>query len=175
VVKMTLMNTLIRPEEPADYPRVYAVNASAFETPAEAKLVEVLRREAHPYISIVAEKNGEITGHILFSPVILSGHTDLKIMGLGPVAVVPDKQGNGIGSALIKAGLETCRDLGYGAVVVLGHKDYYPRFGFTPSVGYGIGCEYDAPPEAFMVIELVPGYLRGAKGTIQYHQAFINM
>lgn len=163
---------LIRLEEPKDYAGVYAVNASAFDTTAEAKLVEVLRREAQPYISLVAEEKGEIVGHILFSPVTLSGHADLMIMGLAPVAVRPEKQGKGIGSALIKAGLRGSKELGYGAVIVLGHKGYYPRFGFIPSVKYGIGCEYEVPPEAFMVIELVPGYLRGAEGIIKYHPAF---
>ncbi len=166
------MNVLILPEVPKDYAEVYAVNAAAFETPAEANLVEVLRVEAHPYVSLVAKEDGEIVGHILFSPVVLSGHEDLKIMGLGPVAVMPEKQGRGIGSALITAGLESCKHLDYGAVVVLGHKGYYPRFGFTQSLRFGIGCEYDVPEEVFMVIELVPGYLQGAQGIIKYHAAF---
>jgi putative acetyltransferase len=163
---------ITRLEEPGDYPGVYAVNASAFNTPAEANLVEVLRKEAHPVVSIVAEEERQIVGHILFSPVTLSGHTDLKIMGLGPVAVTPDKQGKGIGSALVKEGLARCKELGYGAVIVLGHKNYYPRFGFVQSVEYGIGCEYDVPQEAFMVIELIPGYLNGTQGIIKYHAAF---
>jgi putative acetyltransferase len=163
---------IIRPEVRGDYPVVYAVNASAFETPAEANLVEVLRVEAHPYISLVAEESGEIVGHILFTPVELSGHTDLRIMGLGPVAVMPEQQKKGIGSALIKAGLKSCKYLGYGAVIVLGHKNYYPRFGFTPSVQYSITSEFDVPPEVFMVVELVPGYLQGAEGIIKFHPAF---
>jgi putative acetyltransferase len=169
------MNVSIRLEAPDDYAGVYAVNALAFETHAEANLVEVLRVEAQPYISLVADVGGEIVGHIMFSPVGLSGHGDLKIMGLGPIAVVPQKQGRGIGSALVEMGLEKCKDLGYGASVVLGHKEYYPRFGFTPSVRYGIGCAYEVPAEVFMVIELVPGYLQGAKGIIRYHPAFNNV
>jgi putative acetyltransferase len=166
------MNLLIRPEELKDHIDVYVVNSAAFETPAEANLVEALRKEAHPYISIVAEESGIIVGHILFTPMTLPGHDDLMIMGLGPVAVVPERQMKGIGSGLIKAGLELCKELGYGAVVVLGHKGYYPRFGFIPSVNYGIRCEYDVPPEAFMVLELVPGYLDGVKGIIHYNAAF---
>jgi putative acetyltransferase len=166
------MSVMIRPEEPKDFTGVYTVNAAAFDTPAEANLVEVLRVEAHPYVSLVAEEDGEIVGHILFSPVVLSGHEDLKIMGLGPIAVAPGQQMKGIGSALVKVGLERCKDLSYSAVVVLGHKGYYPRFGFTPSVKFGIGCEYDVPPEVFMVIELVPGYLQEAQGIIRYHNAF---
>jgi putative acetyltransferase len=163
---------IIRTEEPKDYPAVYVVNSSAFETPAEANLVDILRKEAHPYVSLVADVDGEVVGHILFSPVTLSDHADLKLMGLGPLAVDPEKQGKGIGSALVHSGLERCKDLGARAVVVLGHRSYYSRFGFSPSVRYGIGCEYDAPPEAFMVIELVPGYLTDATGIIYYHTAF---
>jgi putative acetyltransferase len=151
---------------------VHAVNVSAFETPAEANLVEVLRKDAHPYLSLVVEEDKKIVGHIMFSPVMLSGHTDLKIMGLGPMAVLPEQQRKGIGSALVKAGLIKCKDLGFGAAVVLGHKDFYPRFGFESSLRYGIGCEYDVPPEVFMIIELQPGYLQDAQGIIQYHAAF---
>jgi putative acetyltransferase len=166
------MKLLIRPEGSWDYLAVHEVNAKAFETPAEANLVDELRKVVHPYVSLVAEEDGEIVGHILFTPVTLSRHVDLKIMGLGPMAVAPMQQRKGIGSGLVKAGLERCKDLGFGAAVVLGHKDFYPRFGFMPSVRYGIGCEYDVPPEVFMVIELQPGYLQGASGTIQYHPAF---
>jgi len=163
---------VIRGEEPKDQVGVHAVNASAFETPAEANLVDMLRKEAHPVISLVAEDNATIVGHIMFSPVSLAGRADLKIMGLGPMAVAPEHQRKGIRFALVKAGVEKCKELGCGAVIVLGHSGYYPRFGFTPSVRYGISCEYEVPQEAFMVLELVPGYLQGAKGIIKYHAAF---
>jgi putative acetyltransferase len=163
---------IIRPEEEKDYPAVNAVNTAAFETPAEANLVEVLRKEAHPYISLVAEEGEQILGHILFTPMVLPGHEELKIMGLAPVAVVPEHQREGIGSALIHAGMEKCKEMGFGAVIVLGHMGYYPRFGFTPAVRYGIRCEYEVPEEAFMVLELIPGYLKGAEGIIHYHAAF---
>jgi len=163
---------LIRSEGPNDQVGVHAVNASAFETPAEANLVDLLRKAVYPVISLVAEDDGVIVGHILFSPVSLTGHIDLKIMGLGPIAVAPEHQRKGIGSALVKAGLERCKELSFGAVIVLGHSGYYPRFGFTPSSSYGIICEYEVPQEAFMVLELVPGYLQGATGIIKYHAAF---
>jgi len=162
----------IREEEAKDYSAVYAVNVSAFETHAEADLVDTLRREAYPIVSLVAEENGAIIGHIMFSPVSLSGHLELKIMGLGPMAVIPGHQGRGIGSALVKVGVEKCKNLGYGAVIVLGHPGYYPRFGFVPCVNYGISSEYDVPTEVFMVLELQPGYLQDAPGIIQYHVAF---
>ena len=163
---------VIRLEEEKDYSAVHAVNSAAFETSSEANLVEVLRKEAHPYVSIVAEEGEKIVGHILFTPMRLPGHEELKIMGLGPVAVLPEEQRKGIGSSLIKAGLARCKELGYGAVIVLGHISYYPRFGFTPSVSYSIRCEFDVPAEAFMVLELIPGYLQGAEGIIHYHAAF---
>jgi len=108
----------------------------------------------------------------MFSPVTLSGHADLKIMGLAPMAVAPEQQNKGIGSALVRAGLERCKGLGFGAAVVLGHTWFYPRFGFVPSVRYGIGCEYEVPQDVFMVMELQPGYLREATGIIKFHAAF---
>ncbi len=166
---------LIRLEEPRDYPAVYAVNSAAFETPAEANLVDALRKEADAFISLVAEENGEIVGHIMFSPVTILGNANLKLMGLAPMAVTLEHQGKGIGSDLVRAGLEKCKDCGYGAVVVLGHTWFYPRFGFVPSLNFGINSEYDVPPEVFMVLVLEPDYLRGACGTIQYHPAFMDV
>ena len=163
---------LIRPEEPGDWAAVRAVNASAFETPLEANLVDLLREQAEPIVSLVAEDTGAVVGHIMFSPVSLPGHPALRIMGLAPMAVAPEHQRKGIGSALVRAGLERCRQLGFGAVVVLGHPDYYPRFGFQPSTRFGIGCEYDVPEGVFMAMELQDGCLRGASGKIQYHGAF---
>jgi putative acetyltransferase len=163
---------LIRREEPKDLAAVHSLNASVFGSPAEANLVDTLRKQAHPVISLIAEDSNTVVGHIMFSPVALSGHPELKIMGLAPMAVEPTHQNQGIGTALGRAGLEQCKGLGYGAVVVLGHPRYYPRFGFSPASNFGISCEYDAPKEAFMAFELQPGYLRGKSGTIKYHAAF---
>lgn len=162
----------IRLEGPNDYAAIRAVNQSAFETPAEANLVDVLRREAHPIISLVADEGRIIVGHILFTPVSLLGHAQLKIMGLGPMAVIPEYQHKGIGSALVTTGLEKCKEFEYGAAIVLGHPWFYPRFGFVPSFKYEVSCEYNVPPEVFMAIELQPGYLHNAKGIIRYHPAF---
>jgi putative acetyltransferase len=163
---------LIRAERDTDRAAVHAVNAAAFPTPLEADLVDALRRQAHLLISLVAERDGAILGHILFSPVTLEGRPDLRLMGLAPMAVAPGHQRSGIGSALVRAGLDECRQLGFSAVVVLGHPEYYPRFGFTPAVRYGLRSEYDVPDEVFMAMELVPGALRDAPGTIKYHPAF---
>jgi putative acetyltransferase len=163
---------IVRAEQQRDRDSIRAVNTSAFETTAEANLVDALREQAHPAVSLVAEDGGGIVGHIMFSPVSLGGHPELRVMGLAPMAVAPAHQRRGIGSALVRAGLERCRQLGFGAVVVLGHPSYYPRFGFQPSARFGIGCEYEAPEEAFMLVELRPGYMQGVTGTVQFHAAF---
>lgn len=162
----------IRSEKPADHEAIFALNIAAFGQPGEAKLVDALRQQAMPFVSLVAVKDAAVVGHIAFSPVTLPDHADLKIMGLAPMAVASHCQRQGIGLALIKEGLAQCKALGYGAVVVLGHPGYYPRAGFVPAHNFGIRCVYDAPPEAFMLVELVPGYLQNASGTIAYHQAF---
>jgi putative acetyltransferase len=138
----------IRPERQTDIPGIRAVNLVAFETSTEAHLVEALREQAEPIVSFVADDGEAIVGHILFSPVTLMAHPELRIIGLAPMAVVPARQRQGIGSALLHEGLKRCRRLGFGAVIVLGHTDYYPRFGFTPASHFGLGCEYDVPDGA---------------------------
>ena len=165
----------IRAEAEKDWAAVRSVNGSAFNRLAEADLVAELREQTRPVISLVAEDRGGIVGHIMFSRVLLANHPELKIMGLGPMAISPEHQRQGIGSALVRAGLEECKELDFGAVVVLGHPEYYPRFGFTPAVLFGISCEYAVPEAAFMVIELQPGYLGGASGEVKYHAAFKNV
>ena len=165
----------IRPERAADIPVIHALNRAAFETATEAELVDALRDQAEPIVSLVADDRGSIVGHILFSPVTLSGGRGLKIMGLAPMAVLPAEQRRGIGSALVRAGLEHCTQLGCGAVVVLGHPEYYPRFGFIPASQFGVTCEYDVPDDVFMVCELAPEAMRGESGTIRYHAAFANL
>jgi putative acetyltransferase len=162
----------IREEHARDAPEIRAVNTAAFGGHAEPDLVAALRTQAQPLVSLVAVDADAVVGHILFSPVTLPSHPALQIMGLAPMAVRPDRQRLGIGSSLVRAGLEACRGLGAGAVVVLGHPAYYPRFGFVAASRFGLRSEYDVPDEAFMAIELTPGALREADGTIRYHRAF---
>lgn len=166
---------LVRAENNRDREIVRAINLSAFETSSEADLVDVLRKQADPIISLVAEVSGEVVGHIMFSPVTLSGQPNLKVMGLAPMAVTPVNQNKGIGSALIPAGLDQCKKLGFVAVVVLGHPDYYPRFGFSPSSRFDIDSEYEVPEEVFMAMELLPDGLSGITGRVSYHPAFSNL
>jgi putative acetyltransferase len=160
----------IRSEQPGDIENIRNVHLKAFETDIEANLVDSLRKTGVELISLVAEENEEVIGHILFSPVTMD--EDTKIMGLAPMAVLPSWQRKGVGTQLINEGLKACEKAGYGAVVVLGHSDYYPRFGFAPSVNLGIKSEYDVPPEVFMVKELQKGALKGISGTVKYHQVF---
>jgi putative acetyltransferase len=163
----------IRPEQESDHDKIYALNVAAFGGDVEALLVNSLRKKVNPLISLVAENNcGELIGHIMFSPVTLTGFEAIKLMGLAPMAVLPIEQKKGYGSALINAGVKICKNMGYGAIFVLGHADYYPRFGFKKSANFGILSDYDVPPEYFMILELQKGALNGATGKIKYHAAF---
>jgi putative acetyltransferase len=162
----------IREERASDSAAIRAVHRAAFEADAEAALVDALREQAAPLVSLVADEGGAVVGHILFSPVVLSGDDSLKIMGLAPMSVLPAHQRRGVGTALVQAALERCRELGFAAVVVLGHAEYYPRFGFVPASRFGLRSEYDVPDDVFMAMELIPGALTGRSGTICYHPAF---
>jgi putative acetyltransferase len=168
------MSRTIREERPIDAEQIRTVNLAAFETSTEADLVDALRRDAGPIISLVAEEDTNIVGHILFSPATLVGQPKLTLMGLAPMAVVPARQRQGIGSRLVVEGLERCRRAKVAAVVVLGHAEYYPRFGFIPASRLSLRCEYDVPENVFMVRELHDGALTGLWGTIRYHPVFAN-
>ena len=161
----------VRPETPADRDAVYAVTAAAFERPDEADLVDRLR-PTPGYLALVAVEAGRVVGHIAFTPVRHHPAGSVDVRGLGPMAVAPGRHRSGIGSALVRAGLEACRRDGARAVVVLGHPAYYPRFGFRPAAEYGLASEYDAPSEAFMAAELEPGALDAVTGLVRYAPAF---
>jgi putative acetyltransferase len=164
----------VRAETPNDYSAVRRVNEAAFGRPEEARLVDALREEASPFISLVADEDGRVVGHIFFSPVMIkeeeAGST--VALGLAPMAVLPEFQKRGVGSLLVREGLKESLRLGHEVVVVLGHPEYYPRFGFTQAKQKGLSCEYPVPDEAFMVAELRPGALEGRRGLVKYHAAF---
>ena len=161
-----------REEQPGDIPAIHRLNAAAFPTEAEADLVDALREQNALTLSLVAEENGEILGHIAFSPMTTASPSNLKLIGLAPMAVVPERQNRGIGSALIREGIERCKQRGVDAIIVLGHPEYYPRFGFIPAARFNLRSEYGVPEEAFMALELKPGVLAGVAGEVRYHVAF---
>ena len=141
--------------------------------------MERIRHAAAATVALVAlpsntddSDRGRIVGHILFSPVTITGGLHIPAVGLAPLAVQPEQQRRGIGTALVAAGLDRCRALDIHVVVVLGHPEYYPRFGFQPAQQLGLSSEYDVPPEAFMALELTPGALDSTEGVARYHAAF---
>ncbi|HWM90745.1 MAG TPA: N-acetyltransferase [Thermoanaerobaculia bacterium] len=168
-----MKNVLLRPEASGDGAAIRRVNELAFGRHGEADLVDALRGEARPFVSLVAVQDGQVVGHICFSPVTIESEDGSSIaMGLAPMAVLPGLQRGGIGSALVREGLEECRRMGQDVVVVLGHPEYYPRFGFVPASRKGLRSEYDVPDEVFLVAELRPGALAGRQGLVRYHPAF---
>jgi len=167
------MNIENRHEQAEDIEPIRRVLLDAFETDVEADLVDRLRTSGALTVSLVAVDGKEVVGHIAFSPVIIESDEGADDgLGLGPMAVVPERQREGIGSRLVEAGLEAVKDVGYDIVVVLGYPAFYTRFGFVPSVEHGIRCEYDAPEGAFMVAELRPGALYGVSGMAKYRPEF---
>ena len=164
---------IIRAETEADHVAVRRVNERAFNRPGEADLVDALRKNAQPQISLVAELDGQVVGHIFFSPVLIESEASrFTALGLAPMAVLPEFQNQAIGSELVRRGLEECRSMGHDVVVVLGHPEYYPRFGFVPAKEKGLRCEYQVPDEVFMAVELREGALAGREGVVKYRPEF---
>lgn len=164
---------LVRAETTEDHDAIHRVNELAFGQRNEADLVDALRVNASPYFSLVAVIDEQVVGHIFFSPVsIESENSAFTAMGLAPMAVLPGYQNQGIGSQLVREGLKECRRLGHDIVVVLGHPEYYPRFGFVRGSLKGLRSEYDVRDEVFMVVELSEGALGGRRGLVKYHAEF---
>jgi putative acetyltransferase len=164
----------IRPESQDDEPGVRHVNERAFPTAAEADIVDALRANCPDVLSLVAEEQGRITGHILFSPATLAtAGGELHGMALAPMAVLPERQNRGVGSALVRAGLDLLRQRGCPFVIVLGHPTYYPRFGFEPAHRFGIRPQWDGiPEEAFMISFLDAPGDRPVAGVARYRDEF---
>lgn len=162
----------IREETPADVAAVRKVNEEAFRRPDEADLVDALRRNCREAISLVAVVNGAVVGHLLFTPVVVEGKVSVEGAGLGPMAVLPSYQGRGVGRELVGYGLEKLREVGYPFVVVLGHREYYPRFGFERASEHGISCTWEVPDWAFMAMILDAKRMKGVKGVARYRAEF---
>jgi putative acetyltransferase len=167
---MTSFEITIRPETGLDVDTVRAIHEQAFPTPAEARMVDLLRANGKASISLVAELEGQVVGHILFSPVTVSG-SDSGGLGLAPVAILPAHQARGIGSRLIRDGLAQCRERGTPYAVVLGSPAFYGRFGFGRASMIGLGNEYGVDEE-FMAIELTVGALPPEGGLVCYAPEF---
>ena len=166
---------IIRAETAKDFDAVRKLNKKAFKGNSESKLVDALRESDGfiPGLSLVAEKGGKVVGHILFSPVRIKDLSSaVPALALAPMAVLPDCQNQGIGSELVKYGLNECKRSGHKIIVVVGHPEYYPRFGFVKAGEKGLKLPFEAPDEVFMALELVPGALNGVKGTIEYPKEF---
>lgn len=163
----------IHTEKPEDAEAVRKVNIAAFGRENEANLVDRLRGISST-LSFVAVQSDRVVGHLFLSLVVVEGKcsSNLSILGLAPVAVFPNYQRQGIGSLLIREGLKECGRSGFQAVVVLGNPDFYSRFGFVPASSKSLGCEYDVPDEAFMVLELEIGALHDCSGTVKYRSEF---
>lgn len=166
---------LIRPERDSGRPAIWSVNRAAFDTEAEAELVDVLRDGGFNEVSLVAEFDGQVVGHILFTPLTVISESGLvDALSLAPMAVLPSHQRQGIGSRLVEAGLQECRDQGHRIVFVLGHPEFYRRFGFSSEVARRLDSPFGRG-DAWMARELVTGALEGIHGRVEYPRPFGNL
>lgn len=164
---------VIREERPGEVAAIHTLNVQAFGQPQEADLVDALRRNDGVLLSLVAERNHALVGHILYSPVSVVSHGESVMgAGLGPMAVAPTLQRTGIGSKLVEAGNARIRQQGHPFIILVGHPAYYPRFGFRPAKDYGFRCQWDVPDEAFMALILDEARMKGVAGLVQYREEF---
>ncbi len=176
---------LIRPEQPADRDAVRGLLAAAFGNADaeglndESRLVDRLRDEGYAAVSLVAEEDGRIVGHVVFSEVAIetadkAPHDPLPALSLAPLAVAPDRQREGIGSELVRRGLDECRRAGWRIVLVVGHPEYYRRFGFSRELARALADPFSAG-DAFMALELEAGALEGVTGAVKYSPPFTDL
>lgn len=166
------MSIHIRPETADDHPAIRHVVHSAFGGSDEVKLVDALRSGGWVLIELVAEFDNQIVGHVLFSRIALATQTGkISLVSLAPVAVLPDYQKQSIGSRLIRSGLKQLKDQGESVVVVLGHPEYYPRFGFSAELARSLHSPYSGKP-AWMALELQSGALKDIQGQVDYSPPF---
>lgn len=170
------MNSLVRQEDQNDFIETYELIKIAFGRDNEAILVKRLR-DSDAFVaelSIVAELDNRIVGHILITKIkIINSHQkEYDSLALAPLAVRPEYQKMGVGTQLVKSGLEKARKLNFRSVIVLGHKLYYPRFGFVPTEKWNIKAPFEVPTNGFMGLELVEGGLKNVSGTVKYPKEF---
>lgn len=162
----------IAPEKLGERQHVLALNRVAFDGDNEARIIEALSRDDLNVLSLVALDDAKVVGHILFSrlDVEVDGRA-VQAVALAPMAVLPEHQGTGIGSALVRRGLDLLTREGVEAVIVVGHEGFYPRFGFSPAAARHLASPFQGS-EAFMALELKPGALNGTKGVCRYPATF---
>jgi putative acetyltransferase len=165
---------VIRKERAGDESAIHEVNFRAFERREEAEVVDTLRKTCPEGLSLVAEEDGRIVGHILFTPAVIEAkERNVNGMGLAPMAILPEQQKKGVGSSLVRTGLEELLKRGESFVVVIGWPEYYPRFGFERASKYGIRCEYaEVPDEASMILVFDREALRGVEGVAKERPEF---
>ena len=159
----------IRQERPDDIAAVRGLNTRAFGQEQEANIVDALRSNGAALLSLVAILNGQLVGHIMYSPVRVGS---VEGAALGPMAVDPEHQRQGIGSSLVQAGNRQLKDAGCPFIVVVGHADYYPRFGFRPARVQAVTCEWDVPDDVFMLLVLDHVKAQGVAGVARYRHEF---
>jgi putative acetyltransferase len=159
----------IREERAGDVAAIRDVNKRAFGQDLEGNIVDALRSNVAVLLSLVATLNSEVVGHIMYSPITVGEVTGAA---LGPMAVLPGRQRQGIGSKLIKTGNRKLKDAGYPFIIVLGHPNYYPRFGFQPASTFGIKCEWNVPDGVFMLLVLDEAKMQGVSGLAKYRHEF---
>ena len=174
-------NISIRQETPKDYAWVIELTEKAFETMEfsdhnEGKLVENLRKSEKfiSDLSLVAEINGKVVGHILFTPLVIDKcQQQFQSLVLGPVSVLPEFQKQGIGGQLIRAGHQKAKELGFQSVILIGHPEYYPRFGYKPASTWEIKTQIPLPSDdVFMAVELTENALSGVSGMVIFPPEF---
>ena len=163
----------IREEQPQDIKAIHKVNKLAFGQTLEASLVDKLRQNCDDLLSLVALIQNRIVGHILFSPAVIeSPQRTIHGMALAPMAVLPEYQLQGIGSKLVQTGIENLKKREYPFIIVLGHAEYYPRFGFEPASRSGIRSEWEVSDDVFMILLLNESHMKGVSGLAKYRPEF---
>ena len=163
----------IREEKSQDIKSTRHLNKRAFGQTQEADLVDKLRQNCDDLLSLVALIQNEVVGHILFTPVTVDGEDNMvQGMALGPMAVLPEYQRQGIGSELVRTGIEKLKKRQCPFIIVLGHAEYYPRFGFEPASRYGIRSEWEVPDDAFMILVIGEFEMRGGEALAKYRPEF---
>jgi putative acetyltransferase len=159
----------ITEERPGDVAAIRDLNQRAFEQNQEANIVDALRSNGGALLSLVATVNGQVVGHIMYSPISIGS---LRGAALGPMAVLPELQRQGIGRQLVEAGNRLIKQGGCPFIIVVGHAEFYPRFGFRPARARGITCEWELPEDVFMVLVLDEAEMEGVSGLAKYRDEF---